>query len=149
AEARDVVGIPGFGSMVPNDGSFTSTHFGNISGIFKAVLWEDPRTGNLVSGGLTLSLPTASSRLIDPGPSTLAYVQPFVGYIFNYGNAFLQGFSSVTAPLAHAESIVLFNDIGVGYFVYRDPTCRSCLRSVAPTFEVHITNPLRQSDVLA
>ena len=51
----------------------------NVSAIFKALLWEDRPTGDVLSAGVTLSLPTASSRLLNPGQSTLAYAQPFGG----------------------------------------------------------------------
>ena len=40
----------------------------------------------------------------------------------------------------------MFNDLGVGYFVYRDRSEDSLITAVAPTFEVHIDTPLRQAD---
>ncbi len=123
-----------------------STDLGNISAILKGVLWEDKSTGSLISAGATISAPTASSRLIDPGPGTLAYVQPFVGFILESGDFFLQGFSSVTLPVVRPESILMFNDIGVGYFVYRNYSNCGLLRSIAPTFEVHVTDPLREAN---
>jgi hypothetical protein len=146
AESRDFVVVPGGPGFAPAGPSFTSTDLGNVSAIFKGVLWEDKATGSLISAGLTMSVPTASSRLIDPGPGTLAYVQPFVGFILSSGDFFLQGFSSITMPVARPESILLFNDIGVGYFIYRDQSGSGMVRSIAPTFEVHIMDPLRQVD---
>ena len=122
-----------------------STQFGNVSAIFKAVLWEDRPSGDLVSAGVTLSLPTASSKLLNPGQSVLAYVQPFGGFIVNRGDFFVQGFVSITAPLASAESIVLFSDVGVGYWLYRDPE-DGLLTGFAPTVEIHVADPLRQAD---
>ena len=36
----------------------------------------------------------------------------------------------------------LFNDLGVGYFLYRDQACSGWITSVAPTLEVHVNTPL-------
>ncbi|HYV36549.1 MAG TPA: hypothetical protein VE988_12630 [Gemmataceae bacterium] len=125
---------------------FTSTDLGNISAIFKMVLMEDKSTGSLLSAGATITVPTEATRLMDPGQATLAYVAPFVGYILERGNFFLQGFTSMTLPVARPESILLFNDIGVGYFAYRNDSGWGMVRSIAPTFEVHVLTPLRQAD---
>jgi hypothetical protein len=122
-----------------------STQFGNISAIFKGILWENRQTGDLLSAGATLSVPTASSRLLNPGQSTLAYVQPFGAFIVNRGDFFVQGFVSVTAPVAHAESIVFFADTGVGYWMYRDSR-GGLLTAFAPTIELHFADPLRQAE---
>lgn len=150
AEAKEfrVVPLPDApgGAVVPGGPGISTTHFGNISAIAKAILWEDREAGTLLSAGATLSFPTASSKKINPGSSTLAYMQPFGGFIVNRGDLFVQGFLSVTFPVASAESIVLFTDLGVGYFVYRDASGTGFLTSVAPTFEVHIANPLRTPD---
>jgi hypothetical protein len=136
AEAKpDVVGEQGI----------HSTQFGNVTGIFKAVLWEDRPTGDLISAGVTLSLPTASSFLVNPSQSIVLYVQPYGAFIYNSGDLFFQGFMSITAPILHTESIVLFTDFGVGYWWYRNPEGR-LLTAFAPTFEIHIADPLRQPD---
>ena len=37
----------------------------------------------------------------------------------------------------------MFNDLGVGYYVYRSS---GLVRGIAPTAEVHIATPLRQAD---
>ena len=37
---------------------------------------------------------------------------------------------------------LLYNDIGVGYFVYRDADPDALVSSVAPTFETHVNVPL-------
>jgi hypothetical protein len=150
AEAKDFRLLPGpltgTPALVPGGPGLNTTQFGNVSAIAKAVLWEDRQTGSLISAGATLSFPTSSSRLINPGSSTLAYAQPFGGFILNRGNLFVQGFTSITLPVAHAESIVLFNDLGVGYYVYRANARSSWLTAVAPTLEIHIADPLRKAD---
>jgi hypothetical protein len=78
--------------------------------------------------------------------SSIAFIQPFGGYILNNGDLFIHGFSSLTLPLVSAESIVLFNDIGVGYWMYRNSTSGGRITGVAPTLELHLATPLRQVD---
>src|SRR6202044_1065604 len=73
---------PRAGVIAPADmNGLHSTDLGNISVIVKGILWEDKATGSLLSGGATVSFPTGATRDIDPGPSTLLYVQPFVAGI--------------------------------------------------------------------
>jgi len=150
AEAKDfqLVPDPNTGALVgaPGGPGFNTTQFGNVSAIAKGVLWEDHQTGSLISAGATISFPTSSSRKINPGQSTLAYFQPFGGFILSRGDLFIQGFTSITLPVAHAESIVLFNDLGVGYYVYRANERSGGLTAVAPTVELHMANPLRSPD---
>jgi hypothetical protein len=137
----------GVTTVVPGGPGVDQTEFGNVAAILKAVLWEDRAKANLVSAGAILSFPTASSKLINPGQSIIAYMQPFGAFIYNRGDFFVQGFTSITLPLISTESIVLFNDIGVGYYAYRNPGA-GCLTMVAPTMELHVATPLRQPDGL-
>lgn len=132
--------------IAPGGPGFTTTHFANIAAVAKAILWEDRETGNLISAGMTMSVPTASSKKINPGMSVIAYAQPFGGFIMNQGNAFIQGFTSITLPVASAESIVMFNDIGVGYYIYRSDASAGGLTAVAPTVEMHVATPLRDAN---
>src|SRR5262249_29146129 len=67
----------------------TTTDFGNVSAIAKAVLWEDRASGSLLSGGATVSFPTASSPKINPAQSTIAYLQPFVAFLWSNGDFFV------------------------------------------------------------
>jgi hypothetical protein len=147
-ETRDLYIQPTLNGPVvaPGGSGVDSTHFGNISAVVKAILWEDKATGSLLSGGMTLTVPTASSTLIDPGPSLLAYVQPYGGFIINQGNFFTQGFVSLVMPIARPESIVFFADLGTGFWIYRNDNPSQLITGIAPTVEVHVTSPLRQPD---
>jgi len=154
AEAKDFrLGVnpseSGLLGVVPGGPGIADTELGNLSAVAKAVLWEDKQTGSLISAGATLSFPTASSKFINPGQSTLAYIQPFAAFILSDGDFFVQGFTSITLPIASPESIVLFTDLGVGYYVYRADPQSSMLTAVAPTLELHVADPLRQADVTA
>jgi hypothetical protein len=45
-------------------------------------------------------------------------------------------------PTDSNEPTLLFNDIGVGYYLYRAPDTGRFLTGVAPTLEVHVNTPL-------
>jgi hypothetical protein len=145
AEAKQLTVSPSLGgpTLGPGGPGFTDTELGNISAIAKGILWEDQKTGNIISVGATVSMPTATSKLLNFGQSTVAYMQPFGAFILNRGDLFVQGFSSITAPLVSAESTVMFNDVGVGYWMYRSNDAAGWLTAVVPTFEVHVATPLR------
>ncbi len=138
--------IPG-GPPIPRPAppDYNSTIFGNMNGIVKFKLMEDLNRGYLVSAGAALSFPTASNQSIDPGPSTAAILQPFLGYIFIRDRFFLQGFSSTTLPLVTVQSIIMFQDLGVGMWAYRNEDGSRFFTGFAPTFEMHLNVPLQGS----
>jgi hypothetical protein len=148
ADAKEFVVTPTLlGDRIgPGGPGFSSTQFGNVSAIAKAVLWEDHASGSLISGGATISFPTATSRLLAPGVSTVTYLQPYAGFLLQNGNAFVQGFASILLPIVRTEATMLFLDAGAGYVLYRNASARGWLTAVAPTVELHLADPLRQAD---
>ncbi|HEX4589079.1 MAG TPA: hypothetical protein VH120_04075 [Gemmataceae bacterium] len=136
--------LTGTAALVPGGPGFDESYFGNLIAIAKALLWDDRESGSALSAGAVISIPTAGSLKLDPGLSALMYVQPFSGFILTDGDAFLQGFTSMTLPVARPEAIVSFTDLGVGYYIYKDNSGSRWISAVAPTFEVHYTAPLRQ-----
>jgi hypothetical protein len=146
-EGKEFAVTPGFlgqGSVVGPGAGFTDTQFGNVSVIAKAVLLEDRNTGSLISAGASITFPTSDSN---PGSLDTTIAQPFVGYILRKGDFFLQGFTSVTLPFTRVEAIVLYNDVGVGYFIYQDKSHSAWVTAVVPTLELHVNTPLRQGDM--
>ena len=124
--------------------SGTHTSTGNFSSFFKYVLWQDNR-GSLISGGVDLSFPT--------GPTTFAgypttqgikafEFQPFLGYIYQRDQYYLQGFSSIAVPTDRNLATMYYFDIGVGYFVYRSQNPRALISTIVPVFETHLNIPL-------
>jgi hypothetical protein len=41
---------------------------------------------------------------------------------------------------------MVYNDVGVGYFVFRAEDPESLISTIAPTFEVHVNSPLTHRD---
>src|SRR5205085_9663272 len=79
-----------------NLGDFANHEIADITLIGKYALVNDRETGNVLSGGLALTLPTADHRVVLADGNTLRSVllQPYVGWIINGGNLFAQGFHS-------------------------------------------------------
>jgi hypothetical protein len=143
-------GDASFGLRVPyyqltGDTGIENSHLDDISLIFKYALINDRCTGNVLSSGLILTLPTGEGVQIQ-GQSTLnpTVLTPYVGYIYNMNDFFVQGFSSIAVPLDARDVTLLFNSIQLGYRMYHNNNnCNdSCLRGIIPVAELHLNTPL-------
>jgi hypothetical protein len=152
--------LDAMGGSVPGAGG-TFTDVGDLSVVFKGVLLQNQETGNLLSGGLAITVPTGPSNFagvepIGPGfgttpgiigapPTTFAHntlLQPWLGYLFTRGDFYLHGFSSVDIPTESNDVTFMFNDVGVGYYLLRDRSSDRTLTAVVPTVELHVNTPL-------
>jgi hypothetical protein len=134
---------PGVSGVLPVGGTFTST--GNLSVFLKHVLWADPRAGHVVSAGFAINTPTGPSQFAGAPyliPTRTVYLQPFLGYYFQFGKLYLHGFTAFDAPTDPNLPTYWYNDLGVGYYVYYSESTDRILTAFAPTFEVHVNNPL-------
>lgn len=134
-----------FGSTTPGLGG-SSTSIQDLDVYFKHVIFEDDDTGNLISLGMAVNIPTgparfAGSPLFPFNQATT--LQPFTGYIFNFGSLFLQGFTGVDVPLSNnGLSVLLYNDLALGYYLYQAEAENEFLSAIIPTFEAHVNTPL-------
>ena len=117
--------------------------FGDIDLLFKYALINDRETGNVLSTGMVITLPTAKNVQIT-GESSLnsTLFQPFVGFILNSGDFYTLGFSSIAVPTDFRDVTLLFNSIGAGYWAYRNNAQGAMITGIIPTTELHITTPL-------
>ena len=127
----------------------TSTAVGDLSLILKYILLEDKKSGSLVSGGLAVSAPTGPGKFAGaPGFASITHTttfQPYLGFIWNFDRLYLHGFTAIDVPANSKDVTLLYNDLGIGYFLRRDEPGqepRRWIRSIAPTFEVHVNDPL-------
>lgn len=129
------------------DGTLGQGNIGDLTFISKYALINDRSTGNVLSGGLALTVPTGDGFTI-PGITTIhaTLFQPWAGFIYNWGNAYAHGFTSIVVPTDMREVIYLFNDLAVGYSLYRDDN-GGMIRSIVPTLEVHINTPLNHRGI--
>lgn len=130
----------------------TSTDIGDLTVIFKYVVWRDDAAGHVVSAGLAVTAPTGPGSFA--GSENLkgfhnTSLQPFCGSVWNLGPAYVQHFTAVDAPTDLNDVVLLSNDVGVGYFLYQKDCGARGLTAVVPTVEAHVTTPLNHRGVLA
>ena len=120
---------------------FGADNFGDLTVIGKYAFIFDRNTGNVLSGGLAITVPSSRSIPTTDGSFHDTLIQPFVGYLWNFDQFFIQGFHSVAVPTDARDVTLLFNDLGVNYWLYRGSPDRP-LSSVVSTIEAHLTTPL-------
>jgi hypothetical protein len=133
-----------FRSTDPNLRGGSSTAPGDMSIFTKYALYSDDR-GNLISLGLQVTVPSGPGGF--GGNKRYSYfrdtqIQPFLGFIFARDRFYLQGFSSVNVPTMSQDVTLYFNDLAMGYFVYRADDPNRLLTAIVPLAEVHVTTPL-------
>jgi hypothetical protein len=125
---------------------------GDLSVILKYAFLYNRECGNVLSGGLVVTAPTGA----DFQPSGFGapvihdtLLQPYVSGIYCFNRDFYaQAFSSVVVPTDSRDATLLDNDLGVGYFAYRNCGSGRWLTAVVPTVEVHVTTPLNHRGAL-
>ncbi|CAN5825022.1 hypothetical protein BH23PLA1_BH23PLA1_40850 [soil metagenome] len=129
--------------VVAADG--TSTALGDLTIFGKHILIQNPNTGSLVSVGLALTPPTGPTSFAGADYLTgirSMSIQPFLGYFMNFGRLFMHGFSAIDVPSTQRDVTMIYNDLGLGYFLYTDDRPGRILTSIVPTVEVHVNTPL-------
>ena len=104
--------VPGLGG--------SSTAPGDLSIFLKYVLYQ--QGGKLFSAGLQVTAPTGPGAF--GGNKYYSYfrdtqIQPFIGYLFTRDRFYFQGFSSINVPTMSQDVTLMFNDVSIGYYVYR------------------------------
>jgi hypothetical protein len=141
-------GESSFGLRLPflqlvGDKQVQDNEVGDLSIIYKHAIIDDRQTGNLLSAGMVVTLPTGQGLHID-GESTLnsTLFQPFVGFVYNLDDFYIEGFSSIAVPSDFRDVTLMFNSVAVGYYLYRDLASDGLVRAVSPQLELHINTPL-------
>lgn len=121
---------------------------GDLSLLVKYAFVNDRETGNLVSAGLVLTVPTGSGDAIladgSKAPHSVLF-QPWAGFVRTADRAFVQGISSLVIPTDGRDPTLFNNSIGLGYYLYQSAGNR-WLTSVAPMVEFHVRTPLSARD---
>jgi hypothetical protein len=131
------------------DSSVSRSGVGDLSIILKYAFINNRETGNVISAGLVVTVPTGANFLPEGVPDiNPTLLQPFVGAIYNIGDFYLQGFSSIVVPTDSQDVTLWLNDIAVGWFLYRSRDCDRLVTAIVPTLEAHITTPLNHRNAL-
>ncbi len=133
------------GAVLPFPPGIDNSAPGDLVLLGKYALLHRPDA--VLSTGLVLSVPTGPNPdLFDDvtGESVHAtVVQPFVGYGKVWDNTYVHGFTSINVPTDDRDVTILFNSIGVGHWIDLGD---GFVTALAPTFEVHVNNPLSYRD---
>jgi hypothetical protein len=122
---------------------FDNSIVGDLTIVTKYVLLADECTGAILSGGLVLTVPTGPGAVAGDGSKIHGTLfQGYLGFLSDCcEDFFVHGFSSVVVSTDRREATFMFNDIGLGYYMFRgDPAC--CVSGLIPTVELHSNNPL-------
>ncbi len=116
---------------------------GDLSLFTKYLFYQDERF--LLSTGLQVQVPSGPGAFA--GNKYYSYfrdtqIQPFVGYLFRKDRFYAQGFFSVNVPTTSQDVTLMFNDISLGYYLYRSNDPSKFLTAIVPTAEAHLTTPL-------
>ena len=87
-----------------------SSQLGDTSLVGKYAFFNNKRTGDVLSAGMVLTLPTGVSLKV-AGESSInsTYFQPWAGGIYHFGNVYLVDFTAIAAP-TDARDITMFFD---------------------------------------
>lgn len=122
----------------------SSTALGNMTFFTKFVLWEDAK-GDLVSTGAAITVPNGPSAFAG-APYAVGIrdvqLQKYIGYIYNWNKWFVQGFESIDVPTSSQDVTMLYSDVGLGYYLYKNTDPNSIITYIAPMFETHVNLPL-------
>jgi hypothetical protein len=130
-------------SPFPNIGN-TTTATGDLTAYFKYALYLDRPKARVISTGMAVTVPS--------GPTTfgganylrgLHYtnLQPYIGAQWTSGDWFAIAFASISVPTNEKDVLMGYNDLAIGYFVYRSSRPNAFLTAVAPNVEVHVNTP--------
>jgi len=129
---------------VTGDPNATDTFFNDLTVVLKYALINNRDTGNVLSLGMTVTAPTGGSIEffgVRQPRNNLVYMQPYFGYIYNLlPRLYVHGFHGVAVPAPSAEATFMTNDVGLGFYLLRNPE-GDLLRAIVPTFEVHVNTP--------
>jgi hypothetical protein len=123
-------------------GAGTESEIADMTAIVKYAFINEP--DRVLSAGLAVTAPTSgipTVLILRPTGFEAIHptlLQPFVGYIWGVNDFFIQGFSSVMAPTDSRDGTWMFNDVGIGYWLWRG---EGRLKAIVPTFETHVNTP--------
>ena len=130
-----------FHQMQGNVDAFGSSSAGDLTIVGKYAFLLNRDTGGVLSGGLAVTAPTGPGIDTIDGRIHSVLLQPWGGFILPIDRFYLHGFHSVVIPTDSRDVTLLFNDVGIGYQLYRGDPGR-LLRAIVPTAEIHVTTPL-------
>jgi hypothetical protein len=126
--------------------AYAYDHMGDLTIVTKYALVNDRVTGDVLSGGLAITVPTSPRLRTTEGDFRTVLLQPWFGYILNGDRFFFQAFHSIVVPTDDRDVTLAFNDLALNYWLYRNEQGNGFVNFVVPSFEAHVTTPLKHRD---
>jgi hypothetical protein len=125
-----------------------SSQIGDISVIFKYAFYNNQRTGDALTAGLLVGVPTGPSLSV-PGQSSVRPTQlvPWVGEIWHWGRLYNIDFTSFAIPTDARDVTLFFESFALAYLAYRNTDPSRVLRAVVPDLELHASIPLNHASL--
>jgi hypothetical protein len=122
------------------DSTLAGDVFGDLTVITKYAFINDRETGNVLSGGLAITAPTGPEAIQVNGPRiNPTLLQPYSGFIYNWEQAYAQGFSSLVIPTDSRDALIGTASLSLGYWLYRTADSGALITYVIPVVEGHST----------
>src|SRR5262249_58384716 len=116
--------------------------FGDLTVVTKFAILNDQQTGDTLSGGLAVTLPTGHKVVLATGHSLGgSLIQPWAGFVLNSDRFYVQGFTALIIPTEKSDVTLLTGDLGVGYKL-EVADDRFLVTQITPTLELHGDLPL-------
>lgn len=154
--SREVIGFEktfwggnaSFGMRLPfqqisNDiGGVQNSELGDITFTSKFALINNLDTGNVLSTGLLVTVPTGEDPVLSEiGIDNTFYIQPWLGWLLNGDRTFAMGFHSFFIPTDTDDVSYLSNDLAAGFWLYRNRYDRR-IHGLVSQVEMHVLTPL-------
>jgi hypothetical protein len=136
-------------SLFPGVGA-PHTAVGDLAMYLKYALYMDRSTGRVLSGGMALAVPSGPHSFAGaPWNRGIHYtnLQPYLAFQWTFDRLYLIGFAAVNIPTSSGDVLMLYDDLSIGYFVYRNADPNAFLKSIAPTVEIHVNTPTNHRDI--
>jgi hypothetical protein len=119
-----------------------SNEVADLTMILKYAVINDRSTGDVLSGGLAVTVPTAQHGTLQPDGSEKrsTLFQPYVGWIINRGDWYAHAFHAVVVSTDSEEPTLINNDVGIGYWLAKNDY--GFFRGIVPTVEAHLLTPV-------
>jgi hypothetical protein len=122
-----------------------STALGDLTVYLKHIFAYDSRSGSLATGGLAIT-PRTAGRTFAGAPflsgSNTTSIQPFFAYLIKFDRFYIHGFESIDTPFDFNQPTMIYNDLGMGYYLFRAAEQQQFISAIVPTVEVHANIPL-------
>ena len=148
ADRRFSVGVRIPTNQFVGENYLTDSGVGDVTFVGKGVVCEDLLTGDLLSAGMAITVPTGNVPFADTITGRTVHstlFQPFAGYVLTAGDFYTQGFHAVVVPTDSDDIAAYSLSAASGLVAYRNPG--GWVSAVVPVLEMNLNMSLGRRTV--